>query len=232
MAKQNLEGDSMTVKFYNDLIQGSDEWLKARLGIITASQVGRLITPTGKIANNDDSRAIVYEKVAERLTYRVEDLFSNSHMERGNTFEPFARDLYNDKIAPVKEVGFIVKDFGTFKIGYSPDGLVGDDGLIEIKCPARTKHVKEICEGKAPTAYMMQMQTGMLVTGRKWCDYIGYFNGMKPRIVRVLPDVELQELILEAVEKLEARVIECTELYKLNTKDMPETKFIDGELYE
>lgn len=226
------EEKGMNVKYYENLIQGSDEWLKARLSIITASQVKSLITPTGKIANNEDSRGIVYEKVAERITCRPQERFENKHMERGNVFEPFARDLYNDKIAPVREVGFIVRDFGKFKIGYSPDGLVGDDGLIEIKVLSRTKHTKEICEDKEPKEHMMQMQTGMLVTGRKWCDFIAYYNGMKPRIVRVLPDPVLQDLIVEAVGAFEIRVLECVVEYKFNTADMPDVAFIEGELYE
>jgi hypothetical protein len=225
---QNGESE-MVVKYYYDLVQGSDEWKKARLGILTASQTKGLITPTAKLANNKDSRAIVYEKVAERITGRIEESFSNADMERGNTFEPFARDLYRAKIAPVKEVGFIVRDFGGFKIGYSPDGLVNKDGLIEIKAPGRTKHVKEICQGEEPKEHMMQFQTGMLVTGRKWCDYMAYFNGMKPRIVRVYPDIELQNLIVQAAEILEARIVECIEEYNTNTIDMPIPQFIESE---
>lgn len=222
----------MSTQYYNNLVQGSDEWLKARLKIITASQVKSLTTPTGKIANNEDSRGIVYEKVAERITGRAQEQFENKHMERGNEFEPFARDMYSDKIAPVKEMGFIVRDFGKFKIGYSPDGLVGEDGLIEIKVLSRTKHVKEICQDKDPVEHMMQMQAGLLVTERKWCDYIAYYNGMKPRIVRVLPDQRLQDLIVEAVGIFETRVVEEVAAYKLNTADMPDVTFIEGELYE
>jgi len=202
------------------------------LGILTASQTKNLITPTGKLADNKDSRAIVYEKVAERITGRFEESFSNADMERGHTFEPFARDLYSEKIAPVKEIGFVVRDFGDFKIGYSPDGMVGKDGLLEIKAPGRTKHVKEICLNEEPKEHMMQFQTGMLVTDRKWIDYMAYFNGLKPRIVRVYPDIELQGLIIQAAKNLETRIIECIEEYNVNTADMPATKFIEGVTYE
>jgi len=228
----------MTVKYYEDLVQGSDEWLKARLGIITASQTGKLITPTGKIANNDDSRGIVYEKVGERITKRTEDFFRSKYMDLGNVFEPFARDLYGKEKAPVREVGFIVRDFGHFKIGYSPDGLVEEDylddgeGLIEIKCPARNTHVKGICTGTTPAMYTMQMQAGMLVTGRKWCDYISHFNGMKQGITRIYADDKLQALIVEAVGKFEFRVLECMDLYEENTANMPMAKFIESEYHE
>jgi len=222
----------MEIKYYENLVQGSEEWLNARLGILTASQTKNVITPTGKLANNKDSRGIIYEKVAERITGRIGESFSSPDMERGNTFEPFARDLYAKEIAPVREVGFIVRDFGGFKIGYSPDGLVGKDGLIEIKAPGRTKHVKEICLNEEPKEHMMQFQTGLLVTGRKFCDYMAYHNGMKPRIVRVYPDVELQSLIVQAAENLETRIIECIEDYNTNTKNMPMANFIEELVYE
>jgi len=142
---------SENVKYYNELIQGSEEWLRARLGIITASQVGKLVTPkTKKIANNDDSRGIVYEKLAERITGRSDDFFHSKYMDIGNNFEPFARDLYSEKLAPVREVGFIVRDFGDFKIGYSPDGLVDEgEGLIEIKCPSRNTHPRNVYNANA-----------------------------------------------------------------------------------
>ena len=211
----------MEIKYYYDLIQGSEEWLHARLGIITASQMGKLITPMGKIASNDDSRAIVYEKVSERINKRVEDGFSTSHTERGNTFEPFARDLYSEKKAQVRECGFITRQFDGFKIGYSPDGLVGDDGSIEIICPTPHKHVKGICENKSPTEKMMQMQTGMLVTGRKWCDYISHVNGMHQRIVRVEPDLELHSKIMLAAKNLEECIQHNMNIYNEYTQHMP-----------
>jgi len=222
----------MKVKYYENLIQGSEEWKNARLGILTASQVGRLITPTGKIANNDDSRGIVYEKVAERITGRNDDFFQSKHMDNGNIFEPFARDLYSEKKAKVREVGFIVRDFGKFKIGYSTDGLVGDDGLIEIKCPTRNVHVKGICTGKIPAMYTMQMQAGMLVTGRKWCDFITHFNGMKQNIGRLHADEDMHDLIIEATSIFETRVLECIDSYNTNTENMPMAEFIEGVTYE
>lgn len=211
-----------------DLVQNSDEWLKARLGIITASQMGALITPTGKIAKNDDSRSIVYEKVAERLTNRVEESPTNYHMQRGNLFEPFARDLYSKEREQVNECGFITREFDGFTIGYSPDGLVGEDGLVEIMCPAQAKHVKEICEKSEPKTKIMQIQTGLLVTRRKWCDYIGHFNGMHQRIVRIEPDLDIHEKILEAAKNLEECIKINMELYEENSNGMPLAKYQRG----
>jgi len=229
----------MSVKYYENLIQGSEEWKNARLGIVTASQAGKLTTPkTRKIANNGDSRGIVYEKVAERITGRPDDFFKSKHMDNGTLFEPFARDLYNDKKAPVKEMGFIVRDFGAFKIGYSPDGLVDSDylddgpGLIEVKCPTRNVHLEGIDTGEIPAMYTMQMQTGMLVTGRAWCDYVSYFNGMKMNIIRMYADEDLQDLIVEAVGVFETRVVECIEDYNVKTINMPLAPFIEAENHE
>ena len=229
----------MSVRYYSELIQGSNKWKEARLGIITASQTGKLVTPkTRKIADNDDSRGIVYEKLAERITGRNDDFFQSKYMDLGNVFEPFARDLYSAKKAKVIEMGFIVKDFNGFKIGYSPDGLVEEDyagegrGLIEIKCPSRNVHIKGICTGEIPAMYTMQMQTGMLVTGREWCDYVSYFNGMKLNIIRMYADKSLHDLIIEAVKVIEKRVVECADDYEVKTKNMPMAKFIESEYNE
>ena len=208
--------------------QNSDPWLKARLGILTASEVQSLITPGGDVANNNDSRAIVFTKVGERITGQIEESYTSKHMERGNIFEPFARDLYVSERNPVKECGFVTRQFEGFKIGYSTDGLVGDDGLIEIKCPAQAKHIKEICLETEPTAYMMQMQTGMLVTGREWCDYIAHYNGMNQRIVRVLSDSRIQEKILLAAKNLEECIEINTALYHENSQGMPKSNYIEG----
>lgn len=219
----------MEIQYHWDIIQGSDEWLNVRIGIITASQMSQLITPTGKLADNKDSRAIVCKKVYERLTKESADgEFDSYHMERGRVFEPFARDLYSREREQVIECGFITRQFDGFKIGYSPDGIVGDEGLIEIKCPDGHKHVKEICENEEPKDAMMQMQTGLLVTGRKWCDFISHCNGMHQRIVRVYPNLELHELIKSASKNLEECININLDRYAENTKYMPKAKFERG----
>jgi hypothetical protein len=224
--------------YHTDLEQGSPEWLLARLGIITASQVCRLITGGGKIADNNDSRSIVFEKLAERLTGRAEENISNKHMERGHVFEVVARDFYSEKIAPVSEVGFITRHFDDpdlpdgYRIGFSPDGLIGDDGIAEIKSPARTKFVKEFCENKPPDAYALQCHTGMLVTGRTYCDYIGIYNGMHMRTWRIHEDLEIQEKIKEAAKNLEVCILKQIALYKKHTADMFLVPFIEEVLVD
>lgn len=218
----------MNTQYHWDLIQQSDEWFKTRIGIITASQMRDLITPTGKLASNKDSRAIVYKKVYERLTNEIEEAYCDFNMERGKAFEPFARDLYSKEREQVRECGFITKEFDGFKIGYSPDGVVGEEGLIEIKCPEYHKHIKEICEDTEPKDSMMQMQTGLLLTGRKWCDFISHYNGMHQRIVRVYPDLEIHELIKTATKNLEECININLRKYHENTKYMPKAKYERG----
>ena len=115
---------------YPELEQGSDEWLAARLGVLTASCVKLILTPTLKTANNDKTRAHVFDIAAQRITQYLEPQFIGDDMLRGMEDETYARDKYAEKCAPVTECGFITSDKFGFTLGYSPDGLVGDDGLI------------------------------------------------------------------------------------------------------
>src|SRR5690625_1269103 len=121
--------DDPNLTIYEDLEQGTDEWLEARRGIVTASVIGQLITPsTVKPANNDKSRSRLYELASERISGRVEDTPISWQMERGNEEEERARDLYEAHFAPVEQVGFIVREVEGVPIGFSPDGLVQDNG--------------------------------------------------------------------------------------------------------
>ena len=207
------------VKYFWELMQGTDEWKNARQGLVTASEVKKIVTSTGKVSDSEGSRDAAYEILAQRLNPRLDDVeFYNGHMERGHTFEPFARDLYSENNEVVRECGIVIRDFGDYKIGFSPDGLVGDDGIIEIKCPTKTKHVREICLDQPPKEHMLQMQTGLLVTGRKWCDYISHYNGMHQRVYRVEPDYELHDAIKAACYKLELFVQEKMKVYKEKTQ--------------
>ena len=212
---------------FNDLEQGTDEWLAARCGIITASVVGQLITPkTVRPATNDYSRALTMTLAAERITGHVEPIHPNADMERGTLDEPYARDLYSDHYAPAVEVGFMVRDFG-YKIGYSPDGLVGDDGLIEIKSRRQKKHLATILADEVPLENMAQIQCGLLVSGREWLDYVSYSGGMPLYVKRVLPDLRWLSAIHEAVEAFEESAAQMVKNYGINTAGRPATKRIN-----
>ena len=156
----------MTLIELPDLIQGTDEWHDQRRGIVTASVVGRLLTATGKPANNDTSRTLTAQLVAERITGWTDPVYVSDDMLRGTEDEPRAVDVYAEHFAPVTSTGFMVRDDWGFRIGYSPDGLVGDDGLIEVKSRRAKKQLQTILEDAVPAENMAQIQCGLLVSGR------------------------------------------------------------------
>lgn len=170
----------------HDLDQGSPEWFAVRLGIPTASCFDKLITPTGK--ESTQREAYENQLVAEILTGKpVNDFEGNEWTQRGNELESDAAAFYalQRDIEPVK-VGFITNDAGVF--GCSPDRLIGDDGLLEIKCPAPHTHVKYMLDRSIDRKYYPQLQGQLLVTGRKWVDIISYHPEMQPVIIRVERD--------------------------------------------
>ena len=218
----------MSLTVYERMEQGTDEWLEARRGIVTASVVGQLITTkTVKPASNETSRSLTAHLVAERITGYVEPTYMSADMERGNLSEPYARDIYAEHYAPVKEVGFMVRDDWGFKIGYSPDGLVNDDGLIEIKAPRQKTHLATILADEVPPQYMAQIQCGLLVSGREWIDFISYCGGMPLYAKTVEPDPKWQEAIRDAVEQFEENAALMLNGYATATKDAPQTERID-----
>ena len=194
------------IRYYPDLMQGTDEWLEARRGILTASEMKLILTPTFKAANNDKTRAHVYELLAQRVSGFVEPSYISDDMLRGHEDEVWARVAYSENIAPVEDMGFITNDKWGFRIGYSPDGLVGDDGLIECKSRRQKYQVQTICEASVPPEYMIQLQTGMLVSERDWIDFISYCGGLPMFVLRVWPDDAIQAAIIEAAAEFEAKV--------------------------
>ena len=222
----------MTIKYHNDLIQGTDEWHAARCGLLTASEMRLLVnipaeetrikkdgTPYKQRgmtpADNDKTRAHVWELLAQRLTRYVEPSYIGDAMLRGHRDEILARDLYSQHYAQVTEAGFITNDQWGFTLGYSPDGLVGDDGQIECKSRVQKYQVQTIAEDEVPDEYMLQLQTGLLVTGRKWVDFISYSGGLPMFVKRVLPDAAMRAAIIDAATAFEmtlaARMLDYTE---------------------
>jgi predicted phage-related endonuclease len=212
-----------------DIQQGTDEWLALRRGVITASTIGKLLTPTGKAAKNDSSRTQLLLLLAERLTGESEASFYNDDMARGHLLEPLARDLYAKTYAPVKECGFITADFDGTTIGYSPDGLVGDDGLIEIKAPRPKGHLRSLLSGEVPPEYMAQLMTGLAVTGRSWIDYISYAPGLPMFVKRCEWDNVLIQQLIEAAHSAERQLAEMLQTYQLAAASFPATDPIAPE---
>jgi hypothetical protein len=213
---------------YPDMEQRSDEWYEARRGIVTASAVGALLTPTLKVASNDTSRSLTRLLVSERITGRVIPTFTSDAMMRGILDEPLARDLYSETYAPVTESGFMVRELAPgVRLGYSPDGLVGDDGLIEIKSAEPKIHLNRILGAHVDHAHMAQMQAGLLVSGRDWCDYVSYCGGMPMYKRRVTADPAWAKALNEAVEVFESNVYYMLEAYERAVEYLPPTEYVD-----
>jgi hypothetical protein len=224
----------MTLHTYPDLEQGSEEWLEARRGIVNASVVGQLITPaTLKPANNPISRSIVAKLAAERISGFVDDQYVSADMERGHFDEPFAVDAYEKhKGVEVERVGFMVNDSHGFRLGYSPDGLVSDDGLIECKSRKPHKHLQHIIADCVPPENVAQCQAALFVTGRAYLDYVSYSGGLHLWIKRVYPDPDWFDAIVAAVQAFErtAGVMQAT--YEARTLGLPLTeRIVEQEIF-
>ena len=217
----------MTLTIFDDLEQGSDAWLEARRGIVTASVVGKLLTTTGRVASNDYSRALTQQLVAERITGYVEPTYQNNDMMRGVNEEPRARQLYSERYAEARESGFMLRVEDDWTLGYSPDGLVGDDGLIEVKAPRAKKHVATILSGEVPAEHMAQIQAGLLVSGREWLDFISFVGGLPMWVKRVEPDPKWFDAITEACRQFEATAAQMVADYEAAVDGLPATERID-----
>lgn len=218
----------MALREYPDVLQHSDEWLAVRRGIVTSSVVGRLITPAKLApAKNEAARNVVAAIVAERITGRTDDDGAVSwDMLRGREHEPYARDAYSTHHAPVREMGFMARDDWGFSIGWSPDGLVGDDGCIEIKCPRAKRHLATIVADEVPAEHTAQIQTALLVSGRDWCDFVSFCGGMPLYRKRVLPDPAWHAAIVAAVTEFEAHAAQMAAAYRAATVGLPATEAI------
>lgn len=209
------------IHHHRDLIQGSDEWLRARLGLLTASELHLIISPkTLKPAKNDKASAHLYELLAQRITGYVEPRYISDDMLRGQADEIEARALYARHYAPVSDMGFITNDRWGFTLGCSPDGLVGDDGMIECKSRRQKFQVETIASQAMPDDYLIQVQAAMLVAERKWCDFVSYSGGLPMVTIRVLPDSAVQGAILAAAAAFEAQLAEALERYRVGADGM------------
>lgn len=188
----------------SDMVQGSEEWLSARLGKVTASRVADLMAKT-KTGPSASRASYMAELITERLTGTAPARFTNAAMMWGTETEPAAREAYAfAQGVTVTETGLVmhptIADFGA-----SPDGLADEDGLVEIKCPNTATHIETLLSDKVPSKYLMQMQTQMACTGREWCDFVSYDprlpGEMQLWIKRVDRCDETISLIEEAVQE-------------------------------
>jgi len=200
----------MTITYHPHIIQGDDEWHAQRCGMLTASEMHLILTPTLKVAKNEKTRSHMYELLAQRVTQYVEPRYVSDDMLRGKDDELAARQYYHDNHAPVDECGFVTLTTKDYTIGYSPDGLVGDDGLIECKSRRQKFQVQTFLEwhrGKSiPEDYLLQVQTGLFVTRRQWCDLVSYSGGLPTCVMRVHPDPVVHAAIELAATEFEAQI--------------------------
>jgi putative phage-type endonuclease len=181
--------------------QNSDEWFALRRGKFTASTFKDLFMGE----NTQGYKDAIYKVAFERLTNTSPESFTNEYMQRGNELEPEARAWYEfEKNVEVIKAGFF--EYNDW-IGASPDGLVGDSGLIEIKCPKFSTMMDYLIKKELPKTYFHQVHGQLLVTDRQWCDFIAYHPSLPKFVLRVEREKKIDDEILdklfEAIKKAE-----------------------------
>jgi len=179
--------------------QGSQEWLQDRCGRVTASRIADLMARTK--GGYSASRAnYASQLICERLTGCVAPSFTNAAMIHGTETEPEARRAYEFYIdRDVVQVGFMPHP-SIEMAGASPDGLIGDDGLLELKCPNSATHIETLLGGVIPDKYVKQMQFQMACTGRQWCDFASYDNRLPERMRLFVKRVDRDEELIGEIE--------------------------------
>lgn len=203
----------------SDIIQGSDEWKALRLGKVTASRVADVVarTKSGYSASRANYMA---QLIAERLTGTVAEAYTNAAMQHGTECEPEARSAYEFYHGEyVEEIAFVPHP-KIDQAGCSPDGLVGADGLVEIKCPNTATHLETLLGQAVPAKYETQMQFQMACTGRQWCDFVSYDPRMPENMrlfIKRLPrdDKRIAELESEIAAFLLEMAVKLSELNSL-----------------
>lgn len=182
-----------------DIVQGSDEWRRLRLGKVTGSRVADIVSKT-KSGYSTSRANYMADLLIERLTDEPMDRFVSSEMRWGTETEPMARstyEFYRDVV--VQEIGFV--DHPRIEMaGASPDGLVGDDGLIEIKCPLTATHLETLLSETVPEKYMPQIQFQLACTGRAWCDFVSFDPRLPEEMRMFVKRVPRDDLFVEKIE--------------------------------
>ena len=189
--------------------QGTPGWFADRAGIPTMSSIDKIITSTGK--PSAQSEGYMNTLLAEWMTGAKQSIKQTEWMARGVELEPEARLAYEIMSGnEVQEVGFCFKDDSKL-VGCSPDGLIGDDGMLEIKCPAPGTHVGYMLKAKLPTTYVQQVQGQLWVAGREWADFVSYSPDMDSVIIRVEKDEKFHEALDELIGKFINTMLEKRE---------------------
>ena len=180
--------------------------------------------PLLTVADTETSRGWLLTLAAERITGHVEETPVTGAMQRGIEDEPLARAHYAEHYAPVEEVGFMVREDNGIRLGFSPDGLVHDDGLVEFKSRLQKKQVDVFLRDEVPAINYAQLQCGLLVSGREWIDYCSFTPGMPMYRKRVFPDPSWVRAITSAVADAEERIEQIVTTYTAATEGLPVTE--------
>ena len=224
------------ITVHKEMVQGSEDWTAARCGLLTASEMKLIVTPTLKAASNDKERGHLYELLAQRITNHVEPKYVSDAMLRGQDDEIDAIELYAKTYAPVHHIGFMTNDKWGFTIGYSPDGLVGENGQVECKSRSQKYQIQTLTEFVPNEAidpdFMIQVQTGLMVSERDWTDLVSYCGGLPMATVRVFPDAKVQEAILNAATGFETRLSDKLATYNAILKSKARLINTERKIYQ
>lgn len=178
--------------------QNSPEWYSLRLGKVTASEIDSLVSPEGKVRTGQGPTTYLYGKIAEKLTGQRLNEFTSFAMQQGAAVEAEALPWYSfAHNVTIDRVGFCTSD--DERVGFSPDGLIGADGGIEIKSPQPQAHIRYLLEGVVPPDYVAQVQFSLYVSGRKWWKFVSYSRQFPALVVHVEPDPKMQDAIRTAL---------------------------------
>lgn len=187
----------MTV--FDDIVQGTPDWLMVRLGVPTASNFDAILSNGLKGLPSKTRLTYMYKLIGEKLTDEPSAVYGNAHMERGHALEPEARELYTMLTGnECQQVGFIAR--GNY-CGASPDSLIGSDGMLEIKTKLPHLHIPVLLSGIVPAEHVAQLQGQLWVAEREWVDFASYWPGLRPFVLRVHRDEQFISALASAVSE-------------------------------
>lgn len=222
------EQGNPNIKYHYEISQHTEQWDAIRCGVITASVMKNLLKKkkdkkTGEVSysvpDNETTKAYLFELAAQRINgYAGGDNFQSYAMERGLKDEVDAFNLYSENYEQLKTCGFVTNDQHGVLLGFSPDGLtaLNDDGQIEVKGRAEKFQTETIYYDELPDEFEVQVQTGLIVTKREWCDFISYRDGMPMYVKRVFPDDFIQYEIIKAAQKANIQINEIVSKVQRN----------------
>ena len=186
------------MKIHENVEQASQAWFALRLGVITASEAGALVTPLWKLRKGDGVDTYLYRKLAEKVLNYSPDQLNTFGMDQGKLVETIAVPWFEFAHGKkVKRVGFCATDDGV--AGCSPDGMLADGSGLEIKSPQAPNHIRYLMEGTVPEDYRVQVQFSLWVTKAPYWTFVSYSMVLPALVIRVEPDPQAQEAISQAV---------------------------------